>query len=77
MFDHGTLSLNNFIHFSWVLLIVAAVGTGISIASAVNNTCSIKHQDILVFSYLVTQIYHTVSQQLSVSKVLGLINHDA
>jgi hypothetical protein len=42
MLDHGTLSLNNFIHFSWVLLIVAAVGTGISIAPAANNTCSIS-----------------------------------
>ena len=62
MLDHGTLPLNNFIVLSWMLLIVSAVGTGISIASATDNTCSFKSQDTLVFSYLVTQIYHEVSQ---------------
>jgi len=62
MLDHGTLPLNNFMALSWMLLIVSAVGTGIPIASAADNTCSFKSQNTLVFSYLVTQIYHKVSQ---------------
>lgn len=63
MLDHVTLPLNIFIALSWILLIVLAVGTGIPIASAADNTCSFKSQRTLVFSYLLTQIYHRVSQQ--------------
>lgn len=63
LLDHGTLPLNNFIGLSWMLLIVSAVRTRIPVASAADNTCSFKSQDTLVFSYLVTQIYHKVLQQ--------------
>ena len=63
MLDHVTLPLNIFIALSWILLIVLAVGTGIPIASAADNICSFKSQRTLVFSYLLTQIYHRVSQQ--------------
>jgi hypothetical protein len=51
MLDQGTLPLNNFISLSWMLLIVSAVGTGIPVASAADNTCSFKSQDsVLIFS---------------------------
>ena len=63
MVDHGKLPLDNFIALSWMLLIVLAVGTGIPLVSAADNTCSFKSQHTLVLSHLVIEMYHKVSQQ--------------